>query len=118
MMADTDINSDLAVLNERCIKNGIPSPVRFSWNGRPTVENRVHIDLYGIFRKELVKGTIFKNKYRTLKLEDVSQGVLGKGKYGSGAISGMNVNGLTIDQQKRYVLQDAQLVMDLSKANN
>jgi len=118
MMRDTDVKSDLAVLNERCIKNGIPSPIKFSWNGRPSIEKRIHIDLCEVFRKELVKGTIFKNKYRTLKLEDVSQALLGKGKYGSGGISGDNVHTLTIGQQKQYVLQDAQLVMDLSKANN
>jgi DNA polymerase I len=118
MMPDNDFSSDLAVLNERCIKNGVSSPVRFTWNGRPTIENRIHIDLCEVFRKELVRGTIFKNKYRTLKLEDVSQALLGKGKYGEGAISGANVHTLSIEQQKQYVLQDAQLVMDLSKANN
>jgi DNA polymerase elongation subunit (family B) len=118
MMADNDVNSDLAVLNERCIKNGIASPVKFSWNCRPTIENRIHIDLCKVFRKELVRGTIFRNRYRTLKLEDVSQALLGKEKYGSGAISGANVHALTIEQQKQYVLKDARLVMDLSKANN
>jgi DNA polymerase, archaea type len=118
MMLDNDFSSDLAVLNERCIKNSIPSPVKLSLNGRPCIENRIHIDLYEVFQKELVKGTILKNKYRTLKLQDVSQGVLGKGKYGSGAMSGANVSTLTVEQQKQYVLQDAQLVMDLSKANN
>jgi DNA polymerase I len=118
MMPDNDFSSDLAVLNERCVKNGISSPVKFSWNGRPNIENRIHIDLCEVFRKELVRGTIFKNKYRTLKLEDVCQALLGKGKYGEGAISGANVHTLSIEQQKQYVLQDAQLVMDLSKANN
>src|SRR5215208_3495937 len=118
MIPDNDVNSDLAVLNERCIKNGISSPVKFSWSGRPTIDNRIHIDLYEVFRKELVKGTIFKNKYRTLKLEDVSQAILGKGKYDLGAISGADAHLLTVDQQKEYVLQDAELVMDLSKVNN
>jgi DNA polymerase, archaea type len=118
MLDNDDFSSDLAVLNERCIKNGIASPVKFSWNGRPCIENRIHIDLCEVFRKELVKGTIFKNRYRTLKLQDVSQALLGKGKYGSGAISGANVHTLTVEQQKQYVLQDTQLVMDLSKANN
>jgi hypothetical protein len=28
-MIDNDFSSDLAVLNERCIKNCIPSPVKF-----------------------------------------------------------------------------------------
>jgi DNA polymerase I len=118
MLDNRGFSSDLVVLNDRCIKNGIPSPVKFSLNGKPCIDNRIHIDLYEVFRKELVKGTIFKNKYRTLKLEDVSQGILGKGKYGSGAISGANVLTLSIDQQKQYVLQDAQLLMDLSKSNN
>jgi DNA polymerase I len=117
-MINSDFSSDLVVLNERCIKNQIPSPVKFSWNGKPCIENRIHIDLCEVFRKELVKGTIFKNKYRTLKLEDVSQALLGKRKYGSGAISGANAHSVTVEQQKPYVLQDAQLVMDLSKANN
>jgi len=117
MISDNDVNSDLAILNERCIKNGIPSPVKFSLNGKPCIENRIHIDLCEVFRKELVKGTIFKNRYRTLKLENVSQALLDKGKYESGAISGANVHTLTIEQQKQYVLQDAQLVMDLSKTN-
>jgi len=115
---NNDSRSDLTVLNERCIRNGIPSPVKFSWNGKPSVENRTHIDLCEVFRKELVKGTIFKNKYRTLKLQDVSQALLGKGKYGSGAISGANAHSLGVERQKEYVLQDAQLVMDLSKVNN
>jgi len=118
MMADNGLNSDLAVLNERCIRNGIPSPVKFSWSGKPCIDNRIHIDLCDVFRKELVRGTIFKNKFRTLKLEDVSQALLGRGKYGSGAIFGVNAHSLTIEQQKQYVLQDAQLVMDLSKVND
>jgi DNA polymerase elongation subunit (family B) len=118
MMADNDINSHLALLNERCIKNELPSPVRFSLNGRPTSENRIHLDLCEDFRKEMVKATIFKNKYRALKLRDVSQALLGKGKYGSEIVSGANAQTLTVDQQKQYVLQDAQLVMDLSKVNN
>ena len=29
-----DFSSDLAVLNERCMKNGIPSPVKFAQSGR------------------------------------------------------------------------------------
>jgi hypothetical protein len=75
----------------------------FAQSDRPYIENEIQIDLCEVFRKELVRGSIFKNKYRTLKLEDVSQVVLGRGKYGSGAISGGNVHALTIDQQKQYM---------------
>ncbi len=118
MLDNGGFSSDLAILNERCIRNSIPSPVKFSHNGKPYIENRIHIDLLEVFRKEMIKGTIFKNKYRTLKLEDVTQAILGEGKYGCGAMSGANVHSLTVEEQKKYVLQDAQLVMDLSKANN
>jgi DNA polymerase I len=118
MLDNGDFSSDLVVLNERCIKNGLLSPVKFAQSGKPFIDNRIHIDLCEVFRKELVRGTIFKNKYRTLKLEDVSKGLLGRGKHGAGAISGANAHTLTIDQQKQYVLQDAQLVMDLSNVNN
>jgi hypothetical protein len=104
MMPDNyDFSSDLTVLNERCLKNQIPSPVKFTQSGKPCIKNRTHIDLREVFRKELVKGSIFKNKYRALKLEHVSQALLGKGKYGGGALSGANVHTLTIDQQKQYM---------------
>jgi DNA polymerase I len=110
--------SDLAILNERCLKNGLPSPVEFDHRtGRPYIKGKVHIDLYEVFRKEMVKSTIFKNRYRTLKLDDVAQALLGRGKLGAGEITGANVAGMAVDVQKSYVLQDAKLVVDLVEVN-
>jgi DNA polymerase elongation subunit (family B) len=75
-MISSDFNnsgSDLFMLNERCLKNGIPSPIEFdAQTGRPYIRGRTHIDLFEVFKKEMVKSTIFKNKYRTLKLEEVA----------------------------------------------
>jgi DNA polymerase, archaea type len=106
--------SDLFVLNERCLKNGIPSPVEFDpQTGRPYIRGRVHIDLYEVFSKQMVKSTIFKDRYRTLKLDDVAQALLGHGKFGSGDIDGANVRNLPVEVQKAYVLQDARLVAEL-----
>jgi DNA polymerase, archaea type len=110
--------SDLFVLNERCLKNGIPSPVEFDLQtGRPYIRGRVHIDLYEVFSKQMVKSTIFKDRYRTLKLDDVAQALLGHGKFGSGGIDGANVRNLPVEVQKAYVLQDARLVAELLEVN-
>jgi DNA polymerase, archaea type len=112
------LGTDLVVLNERCVKNGIPSPVEFdSRTGRPYIKGKAHIDLYEVFKKEMVKSIIFKNKYRTLKLDDVSQTLIGKGKFGVGQVSGSNIGTMPVGVQKAYVLQDARLVSELVQVN-
>ena len=109
----TGIDSDLAILNERYVKNGIQSPIGYDDRGITFVEGRTHIDLYKVFRNEMIKTSIFKNKYKSLKLDDVSLTILGKGKITD--ISGENVYTKSIEEQKQYVLRDAELVMDLSR---
>jgi DNA polymerase elongation subunit (family B) len=111
-------DSDLAVLHKRCIKHGISSPVGPAKNGRPYIKGQVHIDLCEVFNKQMVKSTIFKNRYRTLRLDDVSKALLGHGKFGDGEITGANVADLPIQAQKPYVLQDARLVLELVQVNN
>jgi DNA polymerase elongation subunit (family B) len=85
--------------------------------GRPYIKGRTHIDLYEVFKKEVVKSTVFNNKYHTLKLEAVVQTLLGKSKFGdvSGAITGANVGDMPVDTRKSYVLQDARLVAELAE---
>lgn len=112
------IGSDLVTLNERCLKNGIPSPVAFdARTGRPYIKGKVHIDLYEVFRKEMMKSTIFRNRYRSLRLEDVALALLGHGKFGDGRIMGTDVGSMPVDIQKSYVLQDAVLIAELLRAN-
>lgn len=112
------LGSDLVVLNERCVKNRILSPIEFdSRTGRPYIKGKAHIDLHEVFKKEMVKSTIFKNKYRTLKLDDVSQALIRKGKFVAGQVSGSNIGTMPVGVQKAYVLQDARLVSELVQIN-
>ena len=68
----------------------------------------------------MVQNTIFKNAYRTLKLDEVSKAVLGDpdsgGKYKG--LTGIDIQKLSVEEQKKYVLRDAELVMQLSKHND
>ena len=82
----------------------------------PYIDGRTHIDLYKVFRNEMIKTSIFKNKYKSLKLDDVSRTLLDNGKIAG--ITGENVYTRSIKEQKQYVLRDAELVMDLSKLDN
>ncbi|MDN5868559.1 MAG: hypothetical protein L0H55_14335, partial [Candidatus Nitrosocosmicus sp.] len=114
------IDSDLSVLYSRCKVNNIDSIVEFNYSGVPYIKgDHTHIDLYNIFSKPMVQTTIFNNKYRTLKLNDVSKAVLGDdigGKFEGK--DGITMLSLSVEKQKQYVLKDAQLVMDLAKLNN
>jgi DNA polymerase elongation subunit (family B) len=118
------VDSDLAVLHNRCLANGVDSIVDFNSAGIPYIRGQKHIDLYNVFGKPLVQTTIFKNTYRTLKLEEVSKAVLAdrsieaeeRGKYKG--LTGKVIQSLPVEEQKKYVLRDAELVMQLSKHNN
>jgi DNA polymerase elongation subunit (family B) len=117
------VDSDLAILHNRCLVNGIDSIVDFNSAGIPYIRGQKHIDLHTIFGKPMVQTTIFKNAYRTLKLDEVSRAVLGDssiearegGKYK--ALTGKDIESLPVKEQ-RYVLRDAKLVMQLLKHNN
>jgi DNA polymerase I len=111
------VDSDLAVLHSRCIANGIDSIINLS-TGTPYINGQTHIDLHSVFGKPMVQNAIFKNSYRTLKLDEVSKAVLktDTGKYKQ--LTGGDIYSLSVEEQKAYVLRDAELVMQLSKHNN
>src|SRR6476661_2868687 len=84
------INGDLVVLDLNLKKNGIPSIVNFNeFSGIPyikkdifTIGNSVFIadiDLLNVFAKPLVR-LIFKNKYKSLHLDEVCRALLDIGK--------------------------------------
>ena len=114
------VDSDLAVLHNRCIANGVDSIVDFNNAGIPYIRGQKHIDLHSVFGKPMVQTTIFKNAYRTLKLDEVSKTVLGDpesgGKYKG--LTGIDIQKLSVEEMKKYVLRDAELVMQLSKHND
>ena len=115
----------LSVLHERCVANNVDSIVEIKSTGIPYIRNHTHIDLHSVFGKPMVQTTIFKNRYRTLKLDEVSKAVLADstnnsinvtGKYRG--LTGKDIQSLPVEEQKKYVQRDAELVMQLSKHNN
>jgi len=122
------VDSDLAVLHNRCIANEVDSVVEFNTAGIPSIRGQTHIDLHNVFGKPMVQATIFKNAYRTLKLDEVSKAVLADsihedeesevllGKYNG--LTGKDIESLPVEEQKKYVLRDAELLIQLSKHNN
>jgi DNA polymerase elongation subunit (family B) len=114
------VDSDLAILHNRCLANGVDSIVDFSNSGIPYIRGQKHIDLHSVFGKPMVQTTIFKNSYRTLKLDEVSKAILSDNidsrKYKG--LTGTDFQTLPVGEQNKYVLKDAELVMRLSKHNN
>ncbi len=120
------VDSDLAILHKSCLAKGVDSIVDFNNAGIPYVRGRKHIDLHSVFGKPMVQTTIFKNAYRTLKLDEVSKAVLSSGQQRQSleavaggkykGLTGKDIQSLPVNEQKKYVLRDAELVMQLSKA--
>lgn len=109
--------TDLAILNQRCKVNGVPSIVQLRYKGVPYIRHSElgHIDLLNVYCKIMVKDGIY-HSYRTNKLDDVSKALLGYGKYKD--YSGEVFNSLPIDEAEKYSLMDSQLVMNLSRYKN
>ena len=74
---------------------------RYEPKDLPFIEGQTRIDLYKVFRNEMLKTSIFKNKYRSLKLNDVSIALLGKGKLSD--IDGENARSKSVNEQKQYL---------------
>ena len=110
------VDSDLTILNERFIKNGLHSIVGYNSKGFPFMESHSHIDLYRVFRNTIIRTSVFNNRYRSLRLNDLATELIGKEKFEG--ITGQNVSTGSIELQREYVPRDAELVMELSKSNN
>ena len=123
--------SDLFLLHQRCIYHEIEnlSPITLGITSNTPYfkgNNNKHIDLYKVYSKEIIKNGVFNKKYRTDRLDDVAQSLLGVGKYiykdpivGTKiVVNGENVNDLPFDIQMRYVARDAELTMMLAYHND
>jgi DNA polymerase I len=123
--------SDLFLLHQRCIHHEIEnlSPIAIGErNNTPYFKDqgKRHIDLYKIYSKEIIKDSVFNKKYRTDKLNDVAQNLIGFGKYSYKdpvtnteiIVTGENVNDLSFDIQMKYVARDAELTMALAYHND
>jgi len=115
-------DSDFFILDQRCKLYNITSPVRYSKIRASTfLMDKKHIDLHKVYSKEIIQKGVFGDKYRTLHLDEVSQVLLGVGKYKDShgnSISGENVHVLSVSEQLEYIKRDAELTMMLACYNN
>jgi DNA polymerase elongation subunit (family B) len=115
-------DSDFFILDKRCQYHNIQSPVQCSQSGSSTfLHGRSHIDLHMIYSKEIIQKGVFNDKYRTLELGEVSQTLLGVGKYSdskNNTISGDRSYLLPIGEQINYVGRDSELTMMLASYND
>jgi DNA polymerase elongation subunit (family B) len=139
-------NSDLIILDEVCKSIGVISPVGFyemsippSNDGidddpnsqcnnasliisYPYLRDKQIIDMYKVFHHGFIKNSVYPLKYRDLQLDTVATGMLGYGKYVSEStgikITGENITKFQPDEQLKYVLRDAELVIKLIERNN
>ena len=89
----------------------------------PYLKDKKIIDMYKVFHHSFIKNSVYPFRYRDLQLDTVATGMLdGYGKYVSEStgikITGENVLQFPIEEQKRYVLRDAELVIKLIERNN
>jgi DNA polymerase elongation subunit (family B) len=88
----------------------------------PYLKDKQIIDMYKVFHHGFIKNSVYPLKYRDLQLDTVATGMLGYGKYVSEStgikITGENVTKFPPNEQKKYVLRDAELVIRLIERNN
>lgn len=114
-------NFDLRYLANRAKKLGIPPsdiPIRLRGGRRGVPEADldygVHIDFYRFFHNRSIQIYAFRNQYREVKLEDVSQALLGEGKREITEL----ISRVPIHVLAEYNWQDANLTMRLSQFDN
>jgi DNA polymerase elongation subunit (family B) len=88
----------------------------------PYLKDKKIIDMHKVFHHGFMKNSVYPLKYRDLQLDTVANGMLGYGKYVSEStgikITGENVTKFLLDEQKKYVLRDAEIVIRLIERNN
>jgi DNA polymerase I len=114
-------DSDFFILHQRCIHNGLKSPVEFTQHSKtPYLKNQTkkHIDLNKVFDKTIIQEGVFEGKYRTTDLNTVSLELLGIDKHGNFNAGIQDITSFQLEEQERYVRRDAELVMLLAQYNN
>jgi len=121
------INGDLIILDSNLKANGISTIVGYDkYSSIPYLKKDIFtskncilesdIDLLQVFAKPLVKTNLFKNKYKSLRLNEVSRSILRQGKLDNK--SGAKLDEMSVDDRKSYCLHDAHLVAELIRVNN
>ncbi len=121
------IKGDLVVLDSNFKSNKIPTIVAYDkYSSVPYLKKDIFatsksqliadVDLLKIFAKPLVRTSIFKNRYKSLHLENVSKGIFGYGKLDNK--TGAKLDEMSVDERKSYCLNDAHLVAELIRVKN
>lgn len=125
-------DSDLKVLDSVCRYYDIPSIITLDRRGMPYLSGYnlnlckknsyyrdlnkfyryYHIDLYQVYKKPLVRQSIYNNRYKNLGLDSICKAIMGEGKVEN--LDGVKIQNLSKKEQLDYVAQDARLVMKLS----
>jgi DNA polymerase, archaea type len=111
-----EVNDEENDINNESLENTVAKSY-------PYLKDKKIIDMYKVFHHNFIKNSVYPFRYRDLQLDTVATGMLeGYGKYVSEStgikITGENVLQFTIEEQKRYVLRDAELVIKLIERNN
>jgi DNA polymerase, archaea type len=119
----TGRDSDLIQLNKRLHRYNLKSPIQFSKNGKPYIVlknvEHTHLDAHRLFSNRMVKASIYKGIYNGNDLDTISKAILGSegGKFDG--LSGPDFETLSdLDEKRKYVLRDAELVMKCVANNN
>jgi DNA polymerase, archaea type len=113
-------DSDFFILHQRCILYNLESPFEEKEN-YVKIKNdlkRNHIDLIKVFEKPIVKDNVFEGRYRTTSLDAVGSTLLGIRKYHNLDPGLESMSKVPIEEQKKYVRRDAELVMLLAQYNS
>ena len=119
------INGDLVVLDFNFKDNGITSIIKYDrFTSVPYIKEDYQnykqsfiadIDLLSVFAKPLVRN-VFKNRYKSLRLDAVGKALLGYGKLENK--TGAKLDEMSVNERKLYCLQDAHIVAKLARINN
>jgi len=112
-------NSDLFILHQRCLLYSLKSPIELRKTYAQFKDrNKKHIDLVKVFEKPIIQNGVLEGRYRTTDLNSVSISLLHFGKYSNLNASLGDITSLSIKEQEKYVMRDAELTMLLAQYNN
>lgn len=111
-------DSDLFILHQRCLLYGLRSPIELRKTyAQLKDKNKKHINLIRVFEKPIIQNGVFGGIYRTTDLNTVSASLLHIGKYSDLNAGLIDITTLSIEQQEKYVMKDAELTMPLAQYN-
>ena len=115
----------LIQLHRRLVRYNLESPIYISdHTSFPYLvgqnRNHVHLDAYKLFSNQVIKTSVYNGAYTSNDLDTISRVILGGERGGKHeGLSGSTFETiLDLEEKRKYVLQDAKLLMDCISTNN